>query len=193
MNRSYRGMARSGLAAPEKPGRRLEVSLPAGLAVGGGGVPAAPGGAKPRKRGGGHGGSAASGDSLTSPMQGTIVKVAVADGDTVAEGDLVVVRATNECLQESFFGIPGRGITQVFTATFTFQIKAGLVETTWRNADDLQASAALKSWLYRIATNVCLDMMQRPQRRARPMDLASPQTADSALGDGLAATLWHAR
>ncbi|MGY1682402.1 acetyl/propionyl/methylcrotonyl-CoA carboxylase subunit alpha [Geodermatophilus sp. SYSU D01176] len=73
----------------EVGGRRLEVSLPAGLAAGGG-APAAAGGAKPRKRGGGHGGSAASGDALTSPMQGTIVKVAVSDGDTVAEGDLVV-------------------------------------------------------------------------------------------------------
>ncbi|MGY1700678.1 acetyl/propionyl/methylcrotonyl-CoA carboxylase subunit alpha [Geodermatophilus sp. SYSU D00766] len=75
----------------EVGGRRLEVSLPAGLAAGGGPAPAASGGARPRKRGSGHGGSAASGDSLTSPMQGTIVKVAVADGDTVAEGDLVVV------------------------------------------------------------------------------------------------------
>jgi acetyl-CoA/propionyl-CoA carboxylase biotin carboxyl carrier protein len=74
----------------EVGGRRLEVSLPAGLAAGGGALAAA-GGAKPRKRGGGHGGSAASGDSLTSPMQGTIVKVGVSDGDTVAEGDLVVV------------------------------------------------------------------------------------------------------
>ena len=35
--------------------------------------------------------AAASGNALTSPMQGTIVKVAVAEGDTVAEGDLVVV------------------------------------------------------------------------------------------------------
>jgi acetyl-CoA/propionyl-CoA carboxylase biotin carboxyl carrier protein len=74
----------------EVGGRRLEVSLPAGLAAGGGGAaPAAA--AKPRKRGGGGGGSAASGDSLTSPMQGTIVKVAVSDGATVAAGDLVVV------------------------------------------------------------------------------------------------------
>ena len=47
--------------------------------------------AKPRKRGGGGGGSAASGDSLTSPMQGTIVKVAVEDGATVEAGDLIVV------------------------------------------------------------------------------------------------------
>ncbi|SHN82718.1 biotin carboxyl carrier protein/biotin carboxylase [Geodermatophilus obscurus] len=74
----------------EVGGRRLEVSLPAGLAAGGG-APVAAGGAKPRKRGGGHGGSGTSGDSLTSPMQGTIVKVGVSDGDTVAEGDLVVV------------------------------------------------------------------------------------------------------
>ncbi|WP_369257520.1 acetyl/propionyl/methylcrotonyl-CoA carboxylase subunit alpha [Geodermatophilus amargosae] len=74
----------------EVGGRRLEVSLPAGLAAAGGGAPAA-GGAKPRKRGSGHGGSGASGDSLASPMQGTIVKVAVADGDPVGAGDLVVV------------------------------------------------------------------------------------------------------
>ncbi|MCW2684918.1 MAG: bccA [Blastococcus sp.] len=72
----------------EVGGRRLEVSLPAGLAAGG----AAPGAAaKPRKRGGGGSGSAASGDSLTAPMQGTIVKVAVEDGATVAAGDLIVV------------------------------------------------------------------------------------------------------
>jgi acetyl-CoA/propionyl-CoA carboxylase biotin carboxyl carrier protein len=72
----------------EVGGRRLEVSLPAGLASGGGAPGAA---AKPRKRGGGSGGSGASGDSLTSPMQGTIVKVAVEDGATVEAGDLVVV------------------------------------------------------------------------------------------------------
>jgi acetyl-CoA/propionyl-CoA carboxylase biotin carboxyl carrier protein len=74
----------------EVGGRRLEVSLPAGLAVGGG-APASAGGPKPRRRSGGHGGAAASGDALTSPMQGTIVKVAVSDGATVAAGDLVVV------------------------------------------------------------------------------------------------------
>ncbi|MQA33307.1 acetyl/propionyl/methylcrotonyl-CoA carboxylase subunit alpha [Modestobacter roseus] len=72
----------------EVGGRRLEVSLPAGLTAGGP-APAA-GGARPRRRSG-SGASAASGDALTAPMQGTIVKVAVSDGDTVAAGDLVVV------------------------------------------------------------------------------------------------------
>nr|WP_211661650.1 biotin carboxylase N-terminal domain-containing protein [Modestobacter muralis] len=73
----------------EVGGRRLEVTLPAGLAAGG--APAAAAAAKARRRSGGSGGAAASGDALTAPMQGTIVKVAVADGATVAAGDLVVV------------------------------------------------------------------------------------------------------
>jgi acetyl-CoA/propionyl-CoA carboxylase biotin carboxyl carrier protein len=74
-------------------GRRVEVSLPGDLDIGGGG--ASPSGAirkkpKPRKRGA-HGGAAASGDSVTAPMQGTVVKVAVEEGQQVAVGDLIVV------------------------------------------------------------------------------------------------------
>ena len=74
----------------EVAGKRLEVSVPGGLSFGGGGG----GGAKkkaPRRSGGSRSGGAASGDSLTAPMQGTIVKIAVDEGATVAEGDLVVV------------------------------------------------------------------------------------------------------
>ncbi|TQM35064.1 acetyl/propionyl/methylcrotonyl-CoA carboxylase subunit alpha [Pseudonocardia cypriaca] len=74
----------------EVGGRRLEVSLPGDLTIGGG-APAAAAKAPPRKRGGGKGGSAVSGDAVTAPMQGTIIKVAVTDGDTVSAGDLVVV------------------------------------------------------------------------------------------------------
>jgi acetyl-CoA/propionyl-CoA/long-chain acyl-CoA carboxylase, biotin carboxylase, biotin carboxyl carrier protein len=74
----------------EVGGRRLEVSLPAGLALGGGAEPAAAAKTSPRKRHGAHA-AAASGDAVKAPMQGTVVKVAVSDGDTVAEGDLVVV------------------------------------------------------------------------------------------------------
>ncbi|GGL91092.1 MULTISPECIES: acetyl/propionyl/methylcrotonyl-CoA carboxylase subunit alpha [Micromonospora] len=74
----------------EVGGKRLEVSLPAGF--GGGTTSAVPGARKPARRGGGaKAGAAVSGDALTSPMQGTIVKIAVADGDIVTEGDLVVV------------------------------------------------------------------------------------------------------
>ena len=43
----------------------------------------------------------------------------------------------------------------------------------WRARDGFERRATLRSWLYKIATNVCLDMPQRPQRRARPMDLVA--------------------
>ena len=73
----------------EVGGKRLEVVLPGGLSLGGGGAAAKK--KAPKRSSGSKGGSAASGDSLTAPMQGTIVKLAVEDGQEVAEGDLVVV------------------------------------------------------------------------------------------------------
>ncbi|MDZ8087513.1 MAG: ester cyclase [Nostoc sp. DedQUE12b] len=57
--------------------------------------------------------------------------------DVIAEGDKVVVRATNTCIQESFLGIPSRGRQQTFTATFIHYIADGKIIETWRNADDL--------------------------------------------------------
>lgn len=57
--------------------------------------------------------------------------------DVIAEGDRVVVRATNTCVQDDFLGLPAAGIRQVFTATFTFRIVDGLIHEIWRNADDL--------------------------------------------------------
>ncbi|MDA8370064.1 MAG: ATP-grasp domain-containing protein [Nocardiopsaceae bacterium] len=75
----------------EVGGKRLEVVLPAGLGAdlgAGGGKKSAK---KPSRRGGGSGTTAASGDTLVSPMQGTIVKVVAEDGQEVAEGDTVVV------------------------------------------------------------------------------------------------------
>ncbi|QFG69098.1 acetyl/propionyl/methylcrotonyl-CoA carboxylase subunit alpha [Ornithinimicrobium pratense] len=75
----------------EVGGQRLEVSLPAGLALGGGGGAAAGRKKAPKRSRRGGGAAAASGDSVTAPMQGTIVKIAVEEGATVAEGDVVVV------------------------------------------------------------------------------------------------------
>ncbi|MFI0485592.1 acetyl/propionyl/methylcrotonyl-CoA carboxylase subunit alpha [Actinomadura sp. 9N215] len=74
----------------EVGGRRIEVVLPAGLGALPGGAAAK---AQPAKRRGGRkgGGAQASGDSLVSPMQGTIVKIVVEDGAAVAAGDTVVV------------------------------------------------------------------------------------------------------
>ncbi|MDT4962499.1 MAG: acetyl-CoA/propionyl-CoA carboxylase, biotin carboxylase, biotin carboxyl carrier protein [Pseudonocardiales bacterium] len=72
----------------EVGGKRLEVSLPAGFGTGGGGATRK---AAPKRASGRKSGAAASGDTLTAPMQGTIVKVAVAEGDVVEAGQLVVV------------------------------------------------------------------------------------------------------
>jgi len=77
----------------EVGGRRLEVSLPGDLALGGipgGGHRQPPSRAATRKRHG-KGAPTTSGDAVTAPMQGTVIKVAVSDGDTVAAGDLIVV------------------------------------------------------------------------------------------------------
>ncbi|CAN7436810.1 ATP-grasp domain-containing protein [Pseudarthrobacter oxydans] len=75
----------------EVGGKRLEVVLPASLGALGTGGSAAAKPAKSKKRSRSGGPAAATGNALTSPMQGTIVKVAVANGDVVSEGDLVVV------------------------------------------------------------------------------------------------------
>lgn len=72
----------------EVNGKRMEVSLPD---LSGGAKPAAKSASKTRKSRSARGAAKGGGDELTSPMQGTIVKVAASDGDTVAEGDLILV------------------------------------------------------------------------------------------------------
>jgi acetyl-/propionyl-coenzyme A carboxylase alpha chain len=72
----------------EVNGKRMEVSLPD---LSGGAKPAAKPASKTRKSRSARGAAKGGGDELTSPMQGTIVKVAASDGDTVAEGDLILV------------------------------------------------------------------------------------------------------
>ena len=57
--------------------------------------------------------------------------------DVIAEGDKVVVRATNRCLQESFLGVPSHGQWQTFSAIFIHRMADGKLVETWRNADDL--------------------------------------------------------
>ena len=53
----------------------------------------------------------------------------------------------------------------------------------WRSIDRFEGRSSLRSWLYRIANNVCLDMVRSPQRRARPMELGpSRHTAEVKLG-----------
>ena len=60
----------------------------------------------------------------------------------------------------------------------------------WKNLDSFEGRSALRSWLYRIATNVCLDMLRGRKRRARPMDMGPAHSADGEIGPMLAENLW---
>jgi len=75
----------------EVNGRRVAVTLPGDLAIGAGPASAARREAPARSRRGGKAPSAVSGDAVTAPMQGTVVKIAVEAGDVVAAGDLIAV------------------------------------------------------------------------------------------------------
>jgi RNA polymerase sigma-70 factor, ECF subfamily len=74
-----------------------------------------------------------------------------------------------------------------------FEAEDAVQETllrAWRSLDRFEGRAAVRSWLYRIATNVCLDMLSGSQRRARPMELAPATTSDTPLGDALPEATW---
>ena len=76
----------------------------------------------------------------------------------------------------------------------TFEAEDAVQETmlrAWKGYDAFEGRSELRSWLYRITTNVCLDMLNGSQRRARPMDLGPAGTADPAnLGDPLPEVTW---
>ena len=60
----------------------------------------------------------------------------------------------------------------------------------WRASDSFEGRAAVRSWLYRIATNVCLDMLKSRKRRARPVDLGPAATASAAVLTPLPEATW---
>src|SRR5919197_1366364 len=73
----------------------------------------------------------------------------------------------------------------------TFEAEDAVQEAflrAWRNVDRFEGRSAFKSWLYKIATNVCLDMLDGRKRRARPMDLSTVGTPESHLTQSPEAT-----
>jgi RNA polymerase sigma-70 factor (ECF subfamily) len=74
-----------------------------------------------------------------------------------------------------------------------FEAEDAVQETmvrAWRNVDRFEGRSSLRSWLYKIATNVCLDMLDGRNRRARPMEIGHEGDWDGPLGDQLPESVW---
>ncbi|HWB70884.1 MAG TPA: sigma-70 family RNA polymerase sigma factor [Egibacteraceae bacterium] len=74
-----------------------------------------------------------------------------------------------------------------------FEAEDAVQETfirAWRAARGFKGRSSLRTWLYRIATNVCIDALRSRQRRARPMDLGPASAASTTLPAPLPETVW---
>src|SRR3712207_3075151 len=75
-----------------------------------------------------------------------------------------------------------------------FEAEDAVQETmirAWRSYDRFEGRSSLRSWLYKIATNVCLDLLDGRNRRARPMEMGPAKSAEPHnLGDQLSEDLW---
>ncbi|HEY1451814.1 MAG TPA: sigma-70 family RNA polymerase sigma factor [Solirubrobacteraceae bacterium] len=74
-----------------------------------------------------------------------------------------------------------------------FEAEDAVQETllrAWRSLERFEGRASVRSWLYKIATNTCLDMLDAKQRRARPMELGDARSPDGPIGEILPEVTW---
>src|SRR5437016_5848351 len=75
----------------------------------------------------------------------------------------------------------------------SFEAEDAVQETllrAWKAIDTFEGRSAVRSWLYRIATNVCLDMLRGRQRRARPLEIGPSATTDNFTAEKLPENVW---
>src|SRR6201992_1047162 len=117
------------------------------------------------------------------PLRGETVPASETNrsgGDLALEGEM-------ERLRPSLTGYCYRMLGSGFEAEDATQ---ETLLRAWRRSDTLADRAALKSWVFSIATNVCLYQIDARKRRARPVDLADPGTAVTPVGEPLPETTW---
>src|ERR1700761_3703158 len=109
------------------------------------------------------------------PLRGETVP---ASGTNRSAGDLAL-EGEMERLRPNLTGYCYRMLGSGFEAEDATQ---ETLLRAWRRSDTLADPAAVKSWLFSIATNVCLDQIDARKRRARPVDLGDPGNAEGPGG-----------
>ena len=163
----------------EVNGRRLAVTVPGDLRAGRRRSPLAAGAGTAKRPGKGQPHSAATGDALIAPMQGTVVKVAVADGDVVEAGDLVVMIEAMK--MEQPLNAHRAGTIAGLTATDGLIIKSG--EVVCRIVDDPRTRPADDPGSWRAGSQRSeLVVPHRISRTVNPLRLVGGNADDRFSG-----------
>lgn len=109
------------------------------------------------------------------------------DATTAARGDRADLERQIESYRRELTAFCYRMLGSSFEAEDAVQ---EAMVRAWRSLDSFEGRSSLRSWLYRIANNVCIDMLRGPQRRARPVDLGPPGRAEGELGPTLPESEW---